>query len=137
MSSRKNIGLAQFCEFLRDTITSSSRLKRRYILSYGIDELFHLITNKNFKIAIEEKTPRVVSKESVDAHAVDAMVVWHLLCKRNSSCFVCTFCFTTIDSLTFKANGFVCHMACKLALKSPISFFLFYMKNLSIYLLVW
>jgi hypothetical protein len=98
--------------------------------AFSFDNIYKL------KIVIEGKTLCVASKESVDAHIVDAMVVWHRLSKRNSFCFVCTFCFTTIDSRALKANDFVCKMACESTLKFPINFFLFYMKNLSIYLLV-
>jgi hypothetical protein len=50
MSSRKNIGLAQFCKFVRATTISTFRLGSRYILSFGIHELFHLITNTNSKL---------------------------------------------------------------------------------------
>jgi hypothetical protein len=134
MSSRKNIGLAQFC---RRYHYFHIQAKKEIYLELWDSWAFSFDNKYKFKIAIEKKTLCVASKESVDAHDVDTMVVWHLLCKRNSPCFVCTFCFTTIDSIAFKANGFVCHMACKSALKSPINFFLFYMRNLSIYLLVW
>ncbi len=50
MSLRKNIGLAQFYRFFRATITSTSRPRKRYILSFGIHELFHLIINTNSKL---------------------------------------------------------------------------------------
>jgi hypothetical protein len=105
------------------------------ILSFGNHELFHLITNTNLKL-LEKRRLSVMPVKSVNAHAVDAMAVWHLLSRRSSSCSVCSFCFKTRDSRAFKANGFVCLMACKSALQSPVSFLLLSMKNLSIYLLV-
>lgn len=105
------------------------------ILSFGIHELFHLITNTNSKL-LEKRRLSLMPVKSVNAHAVDAMAVWHLLSRRISSCSVCTFCSKTRDLQAFKANGFVCLMACKSALKSPLSFLLLSIKNLSIYLLV-
>jgi hypothetical protein len=97
MPSKKNIGLAQFCKFVRATIISTSKLGRRYILSFGIHELFHLITNTNSKTIGEEKILYVANKESVDVHTADVMVIWQLF-SRSSSCSICTFCSTTRDS---------------------------------------
>ncbi len=136
MPLRKNIGLAQFYEIVRTTTTSTSRPRRRYILSFGIHELFHLITNTNLKL-LKKKILCVANNKSVDAHAINAMVVWHLFSRRSSSCSICTLCSTTKDSWAFKANGFVCLMACKSTLKSLVSLFLLSIKNLNIYLLVW
>jgi hypothetical protein len=67
MPSRKNMGLAQFYRFVRTTITSTSRPRRRYILSFGIHEPFHLIKNTNSKL-MEKKTLYTTNNKNVDAH---------------------------------------------------------------------
>jgi hypothetical protein len=67
MPSRKNMGLAQFCRFVRATIIFTSKPRSRYILSFGIHELFHLITNTNSKL-LEKRIFCVTNNKNMDAH---------------------------------------------------------------------
>jgi hypothetical protein len=64
------MGLAQFCGFVKTTITFTSMQGRRCILSFGIHELFHLITNTNSKL-LEKKKLCVINNKNVDAHATE------------------------------------------------------------------
>ncbi len=70
MPSRKNMGLAQFNGFVGTTTTSTSRLGRKYILSFGIHELFHLITNTNSKL-LEKRILYNTNNKNVDAHVTE------------------------------------------------------------------
>ncbi len=110
-------------------ITGLHGLMDRWKASRKMTTTSFTICNTNSKLLEKTNIPCATSKESLDAHATNTMVVWQLLCKRHSSCAICTFCSTTRDSQAFKANGFVCLMACKLAPKSHVSFLLLSMKT--------